>query len=106
MLELMPLEAAKTACVLFATCTIGAGGCAAAAVVCWRRAGTRRASFDKWITEEKSTEAATGDDLFDGWTEAVQRQTGIRTARRATARWCTATAIQTALAVVAETSCL
>ena len=106
MLDLMPLKAAQSACVLFATCTIGAGGCATAAVVCWRRARTRRAAHDKWITEKKSTEATTGDDLFDRWTEAVERQRDMMTARWATLIWCVAGALQTAIAAAAENGCL
>ena len=106
MLELIALEPAQAACVLYATCTTATGACATGAVICWRRARTRRASYDKWITEKKRTDAATGDDLFDRWTEAMERHKGIMTTSRATLLWCVGGALQAAIAVAAETGCL
>ena len=93
--ELIPLEGAQTACILFAAAGIAACGCGAAAVICWRLANARRAELTTWIAE-----------LFDRWNKVARQELSIRSAHVATALWGVATTIQTTIAVVAKTDCL
>ena len=104
--HLIPVEPGTAACVMFATGAITAGSCVIETIVYWRRIRARRATLETWMNDQRDTEIADGDDLFDRWNEAARLEIHRKKAQAATVLWVLGAGIHTGLAVLAETACM